>query len=109
MFSRRRLILRSFQSPGDVVMLTAAVRDLHAAHPGQFVTDIRTSADDLWLHNPHITRLQERESGVQVLEMHYPLIHHSNQRALTAVVLAEKIAESRCEIGGVSASSFLAA
>jgi ADP-heptose:LPS heptosyltransferase len=76
----RRLILRSFQSPGDVVMLTAAVRDLHAAHPGQFVTDVRTSAEDLWLHNPHITQLQERESGVQVLEMHYPLIHHCNQR-----------------------------
>ena len=34
----------------------------------------------LWLHNPHITRLEERESGVHVLEMHYPLIHHSNQR-----------------------------
>jgi len=48
----RRLILRSFQSPGDVVMLTAAVRDLHAACPGQFVTDVRTSADALWLHNP---------------------------------------------------------
>ena len=77
----RRLILRSFQSPGDIVMLTAAVRDLHAACPGQFVTDIRTSADDLWLHNSHITRLQEHESGVQVLEMHYPLIHHNNQRA----------------------------
>ena len=45
----RRLILRSFQSPGDVVMLTAAVRDLHAACPGQFVTDVRTSADALWL------------------------------------------------------------
>ena len=25
-------------SPGDVLMLTAAVRDLHKAHPGQYVT-----------------------------------------------------------------------
>jgi hypothetical protein len=76
----RRLILRSFQSPGDVVMLTAAVRDLHAAHPGQFATDVRTSADGLWLSNPHLTRLEERDSDVRVLEMHYPLIHQSNQR-----------------------------
>ena len=76
----KRLILRSFQSPGDVVMLTAAVRDLHAAHPGQFATDVRTSADALWLHNPHLARLEEREAGVQILQMHYPLIHHSNQR-----------------------------
>ena len=76
----RRLILRTFQSPGDVVMLTAAVRDLHTAHPGQFQTDVRTSADALWEHNPHVTRLAEREPGVETLEMHYPLIHHSNQR-----------------------------
>lgn len=75
-----KLILRSFQSPGDVVMLTAAVRDLHAAHPGRFQTDVRTAADDLWRHNPHLTSLRENEPGVEVLEMHYPLIHQSNQR-----------------------------
>jgi hypothetical protein len=28
----------------------------------------------------HITRLEERDSGVRVLDMHYPLVHHSNQR-----------------------------
>ncbi|MDP7014684.1 MAG: FkbM family methyltransferase [Pirellulaceae bacterium] len=76
----RRLILRSFQSPGDIVVLTAAVRDLHKAHPGQFQTDVRTSADALWEHNPYITPLREGDAGVDVLEMHYPLIHSSNQR-----------------------------
>ena len=76
----RQLILRSFQSPGDVVMLTAAVRDLHVAHPGQFQTDVRTSADALWEHNPHLTRLNEGMPGVEVLDMHYPLVHQSNQR-----------------------------
>ncbi|MBX3435747.1 MAG: hypothetical protein KF847_20710, partial [Pirellulales bacterium] len=76
----RRLILRSFQSPGDVLMLTAAVRDLHAAHPGRFQTDVRTSCPALWDHNPHLTRLAEREAGVESLDMHYPLIHDSNQR-----------------------------
>ena len=76
----RRLILRSFQSPGDVVMLTAAVRDLHAAAPGKFQTDVRTSTDALWEHNPHLTNLREGESGVESLDMHYPLVHQSNQR-----------------------------
>ena len=76
----KRLILRSFQSPGDVVMLTAAMRDLHAAAPGQFLTDVRTSADALFENNPHITRLQEGNSGVESLDMHYPLVHQSNQR-----------------------------
>lgn len=76
----RRLILKSFQSPGDIVMLTAAVRDLHRAHPGQFQTDVRTSADGLWLHNPNLVPLKEGEAGVETLDMHYPLIHQSNQR-----------------------------
>lgn len=75
-----KLILRSYQSPGDVVMLTAAVRDLHAAYPGRFLTDVRTSADPLWVHNPHLTPLDERDSSVRSLDMHYPLIHQSNQR-----------------------------
>ncbi len=74
----RRLILRSFQSPGDVLMLTAAVRDLHAAAAGQFQTDVRTSCPALWENNPHLTPL--REGGAEVLDMHYPLIHQSNQR-----------------------------
>lgn len=74
----RRLILRSFQSPGDVVMLTATVRDLHLAHPGQFVTDVRTSAPGLWENNPYITRLEESAADVRVIDMHYPLIHQSN-------------------------------
>lgn len=76
----RRLILHSFQSPGDVVMLTAAMRDLHAAAPGQFLTDVRTSADALFENNPRITRLQEGASGVESIDMHYPLVHQSNQR-----------------------------
>lgn len=76
----RRLILRSFQSPGDIVMLTAAVRDLHTSNPGQFETDVRTSAEALWDNNPYITRLSEASTDVESLDMHYPLIHHSNQR-----------------------------
>ena len=76
-----KLILRSFQSPGDILMLTAAVRDLHAAFPGQFQTDVRTSADALWINNPYVTRMKERRvRGVQSMDMHYPLIHQSNQR-----------------------------
>src|SRR5262249_21121817 len=73
-------VLKSFLSPGDVVMLTAAVRDLHAAQHGKFQTDVRTSAPALWENNPHLTPLREGDPGVEVLEMHYPLVHQSNQR-----------------------------
>ncbi len=75
----RKLILRNFQSPGDIVMLTAAVRDLHRCHPGRFQTDVRTSCPALWEHNPHLTPLSENDAGVEILDCHYPLIHRSNQ------------------------------
>lgn len=93
----RRLILRSFQSPGDVVMLTAAVRDLHTAYPNQFQTDVRTSADELWLNNPHITRLDEHGEGVESIDMHYPLIHQSNERPYHFLHGYAQYLESRLE------------
>ena len=68
-----RLVLRSFQSPGDILMLTAAVRDLHSAYPGHFQTDVRTSADAIWENNPHITPLRDDQPGVRTLDMHYVL------------------------------------
>jgi len=77
---RRSLVLKSFQSPGDILMMTAAVRDLHAAGPGRFQTDVRTSAPAIWENNPYITPLDQRRPGVETIEMHYPLIHQSNRR-----------------------------
>ena len=76
----KQIIAKSFQSPGDILMMTRAVADLHAAHPGEFQTDVRTSADAIWENNPHLTPLKEGDPEVEVLEMHYPLIHQSNRR-----------------------------
>ncbi|MFT5466117.1 MAG: ADP-heptose:LPS heptosyltransferase [Verrucomicrobiales bacterium] len=55
----KKLILRNHQSPGDIVMLTAAVRDLHAHYPGQFLTDVRTPCPALWEHNPYLTPIAD--------------------------------------------------
>jgi hypothetical protein len=74
----QKLILKNFQSPGDILMLTATVRDLHACYPGRFLTDVRTPCPDLWLHNPHLTPLREDEPGVRVIDCHYPLIDRIN-------------------------------
>lgn len=48
----RTLILKNHLCPGDVVALTAAVRDLHRTHPGRYLTDVRTPFQALWEHNP---------------------------------------------------------
>jgi ADP-heptose:LPS heptosyltransferase len=75
----KKLILRTFQSPGDVVMLTAAVRDLHRAYPNSFLTDVRTSCPQLWENNPYLVQLSESDRKVKVIDCQYPLIHKSNQ------------------------------
>ncbi|HEU4679427.1 MAG TPA: hypothetical protein VFS35_07900, partial [Terrimicrobiaceae bacterium] len=60
-------------------MLTAAVRDLHRCHPGEFLTDVRTPCPELWENNPLISRLEESDRAVEQLDCEYPLIHQSNQ------------------------------
>ena len=77
--STKMLIFRSHQSPGDIVMLTAAVRDVQLRYPGRFVIDVRTPCPHLWENNPHLTPLDETDPAVEIIDCHYPLIHRSNQ------------------------------
>jgi ADP-heptose:LPS heptosyltransferase len=75
----QKWIFKNFLSPGDLVAMTAAVRDLHRAYPAQFQTDVRTSCPQLWENNPYLTRLSDDDPEVRTLQCHYPLIHRSNQ------------------------------
>src|SRR4051812_10175044 len=76
----QKLVLKSSFALGDIVMLTAAVRDLHACYPNTFQTDVRSPFPELWEHNPYITCLQETDPGVSVIECSYPLINHCNEQ-----------------------------
>lgn len=73
-----KLILTCDLCPGDIVMLTAAVRELHEHYPGQFLTDVRTSCPELWEHNPYLTPLAVDDPEVRVLACEYPLVNDSN-------------------------------
>src|SRR5688500_8189752 len=70
----RRLVLRCNLSPGDIVMLTAAARDLHRCYPHKFLTDVRTLCPAIWHHNPYLTRLRDDDPKVETIECEYPLI-----------------------------------
>src|SRR5262245_33243740 len=76
----KKLLLVNEQAPGDVVMLTAAVRDLHRCYPGRFLTDVHTMHPELWENNPYLTPLNPEDPDVRVIECHYPLIQESNRR-----------------------------
>jgi hypothetical protein len=77
-----KLMLLNNQSPGDVVMLTAAVRDLHRCYPGQFVTDVRTHCMELWENNPNLTPLDITDPDVRIVDCRYPLFEKSNRMAV---------------------------
>lgn len=72
-------------SPGDVLTMTAAVYSLHVSYPGRFLTDVRTPAREIWLHNPHITPLDENDPEVRLIDMHYPSINRSNQEPVSFI------------------------
>ena len=49
----RKLILQHAKAPGDVLVMTALVRDIALTHPNQFQVYVDTTAKELWRHNPY--------------------------------------------------------
>ena len=76
------IVLTNSQSPGDIVVLTAAVRDLHRCYPGSFRTYVQTSAIELWDNNPLVLRDASPPKTAVKIECRYPLIHSSNMLPL---------------------------
>ena len=72
----KRLILKSNLCPGDILTMTAAVESLHRTYPREYETDVRTSASEIWQHNPHVTKIGDDGESI---ELKYPSINRSNQ------------------------------
>ncbi len=73
--AKENLIIRAMVYPGDLMMLTSAIRDLHLAHPGRFVTDAETTCHQVWDHNPYIQSFDRTES-YRYLNIGYPPYSH---------------------------------
>ena len=69
----KRIVLSHKRAPGDTLVLTALVRDIALAHPGEFAIDVDTSAMDFWRHNPHLTSLRSsgRKKDVDYFKISY--------------------------------------
>ncbi len=62
-----------------MILLSAAIRDLHQCYPNRFITDVRTPFPQLWENSPYVTPLDERDAEIQIIDCHYPLINSSNR------------------------------
>lgn len=51
----RKLLLHHWTAPGDIVVMSAAIRDLALANPGKVAISLRTPCMELWRHNPHVS------------------------------------------------------
>lgn len=98
-----KLLLLNRLAPGDILVMTNALRDLHKAHPGKYITDVRTPCNEIFDNSPYITHIQydemeyqmlnakfskldgikdiDKHTGwigdIKVIDMHYPMIHTS--------------------------------
>jgi ADP-heptose:LPS heptosyltransferase len=81
-----KLLLHSHYSPGDIVVMTGAVRDLHHTYPGGYLTGVDTPAEQLWHSNPYITAFDRSEPDIRVINLDpdsgrmYRRTHHYSER-----------------------------
>ena len=73
-----KIFLKNNQCPGDILMLTAAVRDLKRVFPSVSI-GVATSASELWNNNPNIDWNVTADNADRVIAAEYPLIHESDR------------------------------
>jgi len=57
--SKSRLIIRHRWALGDTVLLTALVRDIHRAYPGEYEIKVDTNFSNVWWNNPNVSQFEE--------------------------------------------------
>ena len=74
-----KLILVNPLSPGDILICTNAIRDLHLKHPGKFLTDIRvpSGCEQIFENSPYITHIDDNDPEAKRIRLDYPDIHTS--------------------------------
>lgn len=83
----RKIVLQAPAFIGDQVLFTGVVRQLKQAAP-DWLLDVQTSHPDLWLHNPHLTRLDRTAKDVTILTNHFcPSFRQSNNKPMHALEL----------------------
>ncbi len=66
MATPRRLILTHKRAPGDIVVMTALVRDIALTYPDQFEIAVDTTSSALWDNNPYVVPLKDIKQAGRV-------------------------------------------
>jgi ADP-heptose:LPS heptosyltransferase len=99
-----KIVLVNDLSPGDVLLMSIAIRSLHKAYPGKYISDVRSPCNDIFQNNPYVQHINvpdpaaankvieelkkdERHPPIMLgdtkyIISHYPLIHISGMTGL---------------------------
>jgi ADP-heptose:LPS heptosyltransferase len=66
-----KIIFQQMQAPGDLLMLTVALRDLHKTHPFVYETDVITCYPEVFFLNPYITYIPKNDPKVPHYNLDY--------------------------------------
>jgi ADP-heptose:LPS heptosyltransferase len=75
----RKLILANRLSPGDILIMSGAIRDLKLAYPDEYLIDVRSPCPEIYYYNPRLTPIADNDSEAEKIDMQYPLIHRGLQ------------------------------
>jgi ADP-heptose:LPS heptosyltransferase/SAM-dependent methyltransferase len=100
----KKILLLNRLSPGDIMVMTNAIRDLHLAHPGKYLVDIRTPCNEIFDNSPYITKLQYDESQYnQVNHRFSQTAQDENNKLFVRINAGEKelVKEFLAQIGDI--------
>lgn len=102
--AKQKLVIVNSLSPGDILMMSCAIRSLHLAYPGQYLTDVRSPCNEIFQNSPYITPMHAmnptaENNAIEELKndpdrppieldeikfvfCHYPEIHNSSVSGL---------------------------
>jgi len=75
---KKKVFITNMQAPGDVLQLSAAIRDLVNQHGDKFAVNVSTTAMDIWENNPYLDKNVTEANCEQIIRSEYNLIHRSN-------------------------------
>jgi len=77
------IVLDYKMAPGDVLLLTALVRDIKATYGDRYQVDIRSNFPGIWHHNPHLTPLGKKDPGVRYIDFASKLARDDQQQCIS--------------------------
>ncbi len=65
-----KVVFKQWQAPGDLLMLTVAIRDLHKMYPGLIQTDVFSCYPEVFFNNPYLTYFP-KDGSIPIQDLPY--------------------------------------